>query len=482
MHAHSAEKVFRLHLSKEPANLDPQKANSSVASYVLANLYRNFFIYDNDKGLVPELAEFCRKPSALILECKLKKDLKWSDGSPLTSADFLRSYKKLLDPKNQSPRADLLFKIKDALSFYQGTAKTFGVTTPDPLTLRFEFSEEDPDFEYDLASLHLSPASEDLKSFSGPYKLKEWKKGQSIQIEKNANYFRGDANRPVVEFLFIEEDTVALQLYEKNELHFLRRLPTLFIPSYRGKFDFHSIPAIRFDYLGFGSPLNTNRDIREALTLSLQFPELQKIFSSVGTPGCSGLPISWVKKPLCYKYDLKAAEKAWAKVPKDLKEKSYPLLYSTLGGEDHQRATEWMQSQWQKIGAQVHPTVMDNKVYLSEMKKQPAPLFRKGIAVERPTCLSALSVFASKHQENYLRLNEPAYEDILKKLAQAKTESAKRKFCTQGVEFLMKDYRLIPLGNYELSILVKPEFLGWKLNQMNQLDLSDLHLVKSASK
>lgn len=479
--AHSAEKSFRLHLSREPANLDPQKANS-VASYVLANLYRNLFTYDNDRGLVPELAESCLRPSDLILECKLKKDLKWSDGQTITSADFLRSYQKLLDSKNQSPRADLLFKIKDALSYYQGKAKTFGITTPDALSLRFEFSEPDLDFEYDLANLQLSPSRENLKAYSGPYKLKEWKKGQKILIEKNENYFRGDENRPPVEFLFIEEDTVALQLYEKNELQFLRRLPTLFISSYKSKPDFHSVPVIRFDYIGFGKPLNENRDVREALSLSLQYPELQKIFSSPGIPGCSGLPESWEEKVPCHNYDFKSAQRAWAKVPADLKEKSYPLLYSTLGGEDHQRATEWMQSQWKKIGAKVQPTVMDNKIYLSEMKKEPAAIFRKGIAVERPTCLAALSVFTGHHPENYLRLREPAYDQILKKLSQSKTPAEKKKYCTLGVEFLMKDYRLIPTGRYELSLLAKPDFAGWKLNQMNQLDLSDLHLLKSVSK
>jgi oligopeptide transport system substrate-binding protein len=116
------------------------------------------------------------------------------------------------------------------------------------------------------------------------------------------------------------------------------------------------------------------------------------------------------------------------------------------------------------------------------MKKKPPPLFRKGIAVDRPTCLAALSVFTGLHPENYLRLTETAYDEILKKLSQSKTEGAKKKYCTQGIEFLMKDYRLIPLGAYDLSILVKPEFVGWKLNQMNQLDLSDLHVAKTVSK
>ena len=43
------------------------------------------------------------------------------------------------------------------------------------------------------------------------------------------------------------------------------------------------------------------------------------------------------------------------------------------------------------------------------------------------------------------------------------------------MDFLMKNYFLIPLGAIHFSMLAKPEFTGWKLNQMNQLDLSNLH-------
>lgn len=478
----AAEHVFRLHLSKEPSNLDPQKVGTSVATYVLNNLYRNLFVYDNDRGLVPELGEGCKRPSSLVVECKLKKNIKWSDGQAITSADFIRSYKKLLDPQQQAPRADILFKVKDGLSYYQGKSKTFGITAPDSQTLRFELAEEDPDFEYDLASIHLSPARDDFGAYSGPYRLKIWKKGQLIRIEKNEMYLGGAADRPPVEFLFIEEDTVALQLYQKNEMQFLRRLPTLFIPSYREKKEFHWIPVVRFDYLGFGEPLSQNPKMREALAYGLKYPELRKIFSSRGTPGCNSLPPSWTDKEQCFKYDKARAQKAWAGVSKDLQAKTYPLLFSTLGGEDHKRATEWMQSQWKTLGPKIQPTVLDNKIYLSEVRKKAPPLFRKGIAIDRPTCLAALSTFSENHPENLIRLHDFKYQAILKQLAQAKDEVARKKICTEGIDFLMTGQLLIPLGAYDLAILAKPEFTGWKLNQMNQLDLSALRWSSDDSK
>lgn len=478
----SAAPVFRLHLSNEPSGLDPQRQKSSSSSYLLGNLYRNLLKYDDQKGLLPDLAESCKKIKKKTIECRLKKNLKWSDGSPLTSADFLRTYRKILSPNTRTLRADLLFPVENAQAAYEGKNKIPGISAPTPETLRFQLTDPSRAEEllYAFSGVTLSPSREDLKSFNGPYRLVAWEPGHKIRLEKNPFYPGGAADRPAVEFLFIEEDSVALQLYEKNELQLLRRLPTLYIPRFKDRADFHWIPVTRFDYLGFGPELKDQEFLREALSESLRYPELQKIFSSYGVPGCAGLPASWFEKNEipCFHYDEASARKALQKVSAAAKEKSYPLLFSSLGGEDHKRATEWMQSQWAQQGLKINPVVRENKVFLSEMNRQPWPLFRKGIAVDRPECLAALEVFSADNPENFLRLKDPAYEKILKELRLAPHGALQQKLCTQGVRFLMDHHLLIPLGGFDFAMLIKTNFAGWRFNQMNQLDLADLHALQ----
>lgn len=476
--------TFRLHLSNEPSQLDPHLQKSSASSYLLQNLYRNIFIYDNKQGLAPDLGESCKRDGPLVLVCKLKKNLQWSDGTPLTSSDFLKAYQRILDPKFAAPRADMLFKIKNAPAIYKGQKKieSLGITAPDATTLRFEFEEKDPDFEYNLASFLLAPVKNTLKPgqkvselvVSGPYKLIDWLPGQKIQLINNTNYKNGNAaKRPLVEFLFINEDGVALQLYEKNELSFLRRLPTLYIPKFKSRPDFYWIPVVRFDYIGFGPELKDNPKVREALAKSLNYPELQKIFSSEGTPGCPGIPSAWTTEELCYKLNASSAKKLLAedkKVPANMK-----LMYSSLGGEDHRRATEWMQAQWQKnLGLKVQLVLRENKVFVSELQQNPTALFRKGVAPDRPTCLATLETFADWSPENYIQMKDPEYQVILKKLGEATKPEEQRKICTEGVHYLMDRYLLIPLGEIHFAMMAKKTFSGWKLNSMNQLDLADL--------
>ncbi|MGZ3746801.1 MAG: peptide ABC transporter substrate-binding protein [Pseudobdellovibrionaceae bacterium] len=480
--------VFKIHLSNEPSSLDPQQQKSSASSYLLENLYRNIFFYDNDQGLKPDLGESCKRETPLVLVCKLKKGLQWSDGSSLTAEDFLKSYQRILTPQEASPRADLLFKIKNAPAIYKGQKKieSLGITAPNATTLRFEFEEKDPDFEYKLASFLLSPTKNLLKPgqkaselvVNGPYKIMDWRGGQKIQLINNKLYKNGNfTHRPPVEFFFINEDSMALQLYEKEELSYLRRLPTLYIPKFKSRPDFYSIPMIRFDYFGFGPALKDHPQLREALTLSLNYPELQKIFSSEGTPGCPGIPAAWLTEELCYKYDVSKAreilkeEKAVAKaLPDNLK-----LMYSALGGEDHRRATEWIQAQWQKnLNLKVQLALKENKVFLNQLQQNPPEIFRKGVSPDRPTCLAVLEIFGEDSMENFIRLRDPEYQEILKKLGEASNPREQKKFCTQGVRFLKDHYLLIPTGAYHFSVLAKKNFKGWKLNSMNQLDLANL--------
>lgn len=469
--AKPAETPFRLHLSQEPTNLDPNRQSGSNASYLLGNLYRNIFRYDNQAGLTPELGEKCVRAKNGDLTCTLKKNLKWSDGTPLTSADFLRTYQKILKAETLAPRADLLFPVKNAKAIFQRAKPldSLGITAPDAQTLKFSFESPTPEFEYHLSSLILSPTKEKLDAFSGPYKIKEWQRGRKFVLENNNFYVTQNLKRPLVELLFIEEDSIALQLYEKNNLDFLRRLPTLYIPKFKDRQDFIWAPMIRFDYFGFGPELKEQEDLRKAFTYSLNYPEWQKLFSSEGRPGCMGLPDKWfTSKAPCYDFDLK-------KIPAVKTDKTWTVSFSSMGGDDHKRATEWMQAQWlQNAKLKTNIVMRENKIYIKELKQSPSAIFRKGVTPDRPTCLAALETFSSSNPENYIGLVSQEYEKILLKLSSATKDSERKKFCQEGADFLMKKHLFIPTGMIHFSMLARPHFKGWKLNEMNELDLSGL--------
>lgn len=479
----AAAPLFRLHLPAEPTNLDPHRQKTASSSYLLQNLHHNLLIEREPEGLVPDLAEGCvRENKGRRLVCRLKKNLKWSDGKPLEAADFLRAYRRILDPKTMAYRPDPLLSVKNARAILAGKKppESLGVAAPDSRTLKFELDAVDPNFEHALANPILAPFREDDKeptkmATTGPYKIAAWDAGKSLRLTKNPNYPGGREDRPDVEFRFIEDDSTALKLYEKNELDFLRRLPTAYIAKYESSSEYISLPLLRFDYIGFGPRLQNLPKLREALAESLDYDEFQKLLNARGRPGCPGVPDAWFSEgpPPCHTLDLKKARRAMASVNEKLVLK---YAFSSLGGEDHRRSAEWQQNQWKKnIGLDVRVEMMENKIFLAKMNEGPTDLFRKGIAADQPTCAAVLAPFTPHHPENFMHFDNAGFNALFEKVEHDPSDKVRSESCEKAIRLLVERHAIIPLGKMSFVLLAKPTFTGWRLNSLNQLDLSDLH-------
>ncbi len=470
--------VFKISIYSYPQTLEPQKQASSV-SYLFQNIFRNLFIYEGNGVLKPDMAKSCvRKNKGLILQCTLRKDLRWSSGEKITAQDFVETYLRILDPMSKSQRPDFLFPVKNAKAIFEGQKKpeTLGVKVTDSGDLQFEFNEKDEEFEYNLSTFYLSPTKGSYKfkadaTFltNGPYKIKSWKPAESISVTSNT-FYPGPATRPDIDFLAIEEDSVSLRLYDKKELHFVRRLPTLLISKYQPRQDFFNLPVLRFDYLAFGPELKDLPEVRKALSGSLDFKEWQTLLASVGRPGCPGFPIEWTEphRPCLQK----------EAVTKPLIKKNWVYFYSIQGGDDHRRTAEWLQSQWKKnLGLDFKVRGVENKTYVSEIKKNPPTVFRKGLSPDRPTCASIMENFTTLHPENYIQNNNVEFDQVVQQMRQTAEKIKKNKLCRKALDFLMDDFKIIPTGPYHISVLASPEFTGWHLNELNQLDLNLLQVA-----
>lgn len=475
---------FSFHLFGEPYSLDPVIVGTSTGGYLFSNIFRGLYRYHPEKGLIPEEAESCQF-NKQTLKCILKKDLKYSNGQSVVAKDYLRSFRRLMDPDSNSIQKDLLLSLKNAKAILakEKSVDQLGVTAPDDRTLIFEFENEDPDFLYRLTSNSLVPFPENLipdrdhvkrAAYNGPYQITEWVKGQRIKLEPNP-YFPGAKDRIPVEIFIIDEDSTALRLYESGKMQMIRRVPTTDAPALDKRADFRYVPVARFDYIGFGPDLKNQEDLRKAFAYSLNYAELQGLLKALGRPGCPALPKRLLKTVPCIDFDLAKAKKYWDKVPKKIRERKFILGFSKMGGDGVQQQMEWMQHQWKKnLGANIELLSMENSSYTNLLKTRPPDIFRKGIGLDRPTCLAGLEVFSPHDRENYIRLDDPEYNSQLKKLKMAKTEEQKKQICTAASKRLISSPFLIPLGEMYFGIMARPQYKGWWLNEINQLDLTDL--------
>jgi oligopeptide transport system substrate-binding protein len=472
---------FRFHLFVESHGVDPQLTNSASGNYVLHLLYRGLYVYHSRQGLKPVGAKECTWDSPLKLTCHLNPQMRWSTGARIEASDYLKSFRRLVDPKIASPQSGVLSGLKNAGAIASGkmAPDQLGVRAVDGDTLVFDFAQPDPEFLYKLIHPALTPfppggyppvAKAETVVTSGPYRIQQWKSGAWIRFTPNP-YFPSKAHRPPAEAYFVDDDTTALRMYETGRLDFLRRLTAREIPRFKGKPGFYQIPMARFDYLGFGPELESSPDLRSALIHGVDFATFMKMFETLSPPGCPSMPAKYMDKVYCQKPDFALAKKANS-------ERSLDFYFSRMGGEDIAREAEWFQGQWRKntkLKVELHSE--EQSLYLAKLKVKAPMIFRKGVTLDRPTCLAGLEIFQRDNPENYLRFNDPEYERLLVNLTQAKDESERKQACRLAVERLLNSNRLIPLGEMFFTILAKPSFRGWDLNELNQLDLSELQAV-----
>jgi len=164
------------------------------------------------------------------------------------------------------------------------------------------------------------------------------------------------------------------------------------------------------------------------------------------------------------------------KAPIELPDKPLKFGFSKMGGDDVARGAEWFQAQWKKaLGINIELQAEEQISYLQTLRKNPPDIFRKGVGLERPTCLAAIEIFSRGHPENYIGLDDPVFESWLTKLKRASRETERKKLCRQTIEYLLSTHRLIPLGEMYFTLVASPKYAGWTLNSLNQLDLSQLH-------
>lgn len=310
---------------------------------------------------------------------------------------------------------------------------------------------------------------------TGPYRLSEWQRKTRVRLEPNPYYFVKN-KRPPVEVLMIEEDSTAIQLYDLGKLDFLRRISVKEIEKRRASKEFHFIPTYRFDYIGFGPELKDYPEVRKALALSLNYPELTKAYLTPGKIGCPSLPARMAAPWPCLELNLTAANAAFDKAKPNFKVPMI-LTYSKAGGEDVGRGMEWMQSQWKKhLELQVSLRPMESGVFYQDLKTHPPVLFRKGTNLDRPTCLSALENFESSSPNNNIGLKNEKFDKIVAELRESDKRS--KNLCGDGLKILINEYHLIPLGELYFPMLAKLDFRGWRVTPLNQLDLTELESTR----
>ena len=222
-------------IREEPPQLNSSRATDSISGMVLGHVMEGLVRMGLDHRLEGAVAHRWEvTPSHATFW--LRKDAKWSDGEPVTAADFIFAWQTALKPETASQYAFLLFAIKNAEAINNGELKPseLGVNAPDPYTLVIELARPVPFFDKMLVFPTFLPIREDFYNatqgrygadadqllYNGPFQISRWVHGSSMTFERNPHFWNQDEiHLDTIHVPYITSDaTASLNFFKDSKI------------------------------------------------------------------------------------------------------------------------------------------------------------------------------------------------------------------------------------------------------------------------
>ena len=148
-------------IGPNPETLDPALNSAVDGGNMLLFAYDCLLNVAEDNSIIPGAAEsWDVSEDGLVWTFKLRKDLKWSDGSPLTAHDFEYSWKRVVDPNTAAPYAEtVLGMVKGFAEAAAGNIDALAVSATDDTTFVVELAHPCAYFDKLAAFATLSPVN-----------------------------------------------------------------------------------------------------------------------------------------------------------------------------------------------------------------------------------------------------------------------------------------------------------------------------------
>ena len=175
--------------SAEPSSLDPQYHNLGPNNAMARHFFDRLIHLDKNIQHNPGLAVSWKPISDTAWEFKLRKGVKFTDGSPFTAADFVYTVERVPTVPN-SP---------SSFGIYTKAIKK--IETPDAHTLILHTAKPYPLLPADVSLLNILSRSASTGKYSeqlntgdglvgtGPYKFVSFKRGDRLIMERNEGYW-----------------------------------------------------------------------------------------------------------------------------------------------------------------------------------------------------------------------------------------------------------------------------------------------------
>ncbi len=497
----------------EPDTVDPQMSRDDASILLVHQLFEGLLTIGEGANqlFAPGVADnFDVSPNKDVYVFHLRRNAKWSNGDAITTADFLYSWERCLNPANARLAADEMYGVKNARAYHERRLADFsqvGVRAIDAHTLQVTLEHPNPEFPIRLASQvgyfpvprtavethHEQWTRPEHIVCNGAYCLTE-RTPEKYVLRKNEQYWdRAQTQVETITMYVASDEKTHLQWYESDEkkIDWVWRVPLGDI----GRIQQEAASGARHDVTDWPGravytfPINVRQPpfndvrVRAALVAALDRRELARLFDNTVTPTANFLLPSfhtthgYTAPPAPY-LDRLAAKKLLAQAGFTAEHPlHFTMVYNT--SEVHRPVAEYFQRKIEETfrdgnGKAVEVTVenMEWGQLLERVQKKDYQVTRMGMIPEYPSPLGFLEFFRTGNAENNPGYTNLAYDALLDTIEATGDPAQRNVLYARAESMLMRDWPVIPVFVYGGFQLVRDTMHGFDFTP------TGMHLVK----
>ncbi|HEY7994305.1 MAG TPA: peptide ABC transporter substrate-binding protein [Candidatus Eremiobacteraceae bacterium] len=301
--------ILRLVTVGDIDGLNPLLRSQALGTDIDLLVYGYFFELDDKMRYVPDLAT--EVPSrenggvsadGLTLTYHLRSGVKWQDGTPFTARDvvftanaIVRSKSAISSPSGWDDIARVEAIGDDEVRFhlkklYAPAISTFfcesGLYPVLPAHVLEKYSD-------------ITRAPFDHPIGTGPFRLVRWKRGESIELQANAAYWRGRPKLDDIEYFEAPSTDAAVSILDDGNADGWLRAPAGLYEKLKGLrgFNVESSPTLSYTHLDLNQENRTLDDprVRKAISLAIDRDALAAKVPGAGADAAYAdiSPLSW---------------------------------------------------------------------------------------------------------------------------------------------------------------------------------------------
>ena len=502
---------LRIIIGAEPPSLDPGLATDTTSSNVLLNIMEPLV----KLGPSPELkalpaAAQSWKVNGANVTLNLRKDMKWTNGQPVTAQDYVWSWLRTLSPELAADYAYQLFGIKGAAEYSacdpakadcNALRAKVAVKAPNKWTLQVQLTSPQAWFiqqlnHHSFLPVHRATVEKYGDKWTepanivtnGPFKLTSWKHDASLTLVKNKAWHGASSVKlNQITMTIITDGTTAENSYKAGNADVNdQQLPPVDIPQWRKNPEYKTFKALGTYYYGFNVKSITDVNQRRAMAFAIDRKAIVRYVAQGGqTPARGFTPIGIAGGPVINKNNflpptgqLAKAKAFMAKVQSPKKDINLYLNNSP----GHIAIATAVQAFWKELGLNVNIKVQEWKQYLEFLGPPPnsdVDVYRLGWIYDYPDAYNGLELWKCDSGNNNTNWCNKKYDALVTQAAKTQNDTARTALYQQAETILTGptgDLPIMPIYWYVYHDLVKPNVQGWFQNPMNQYDLTKVSI------